>query len=551
MNRYLKILESLKEKHFLAVDGSGDSEFINMMSKTLEALRDKQGFGPVYGKTDNEIDSDDTLKSEIPKNYNESISDLLLNEIGLHAQNSIVAGHPMMLKNIIPLPHISYLITTTLLSILMPNGVTGADAGQILESEKQCAVALAKLAGYDHTSSRGIFTFGGTATNLYAIKIGLNKALFSNSTKGVREDVVVIGSRSAHYSHLSSVDWLGIGTSNFISVNTNEDQTVDIDNLKEILEQNISSGKKIACIILSGGTTSCMGIDDFKAIYDIRNDFVKKYNLNYYPHIHADSVLGWVYLNFNEYNFRSNPLNFRRDVLDKICSIFKRISTIKYADSFGVDFHKSGYVPYISSMIIAKNEDDLISLSKDKEITTPLFHENSSYEPGKFTLETSRNSASMVGTWYTLKSLGKEGYMSLLGHSQAMWFDLQKKFQNVDDIVVVNKNSFGSDLFIRLYPVGSNAREIFDNEKNNPSLLKNNNEYTNKIFKFILNNHYFGDNGIAVSKSSAAFYTKTDEPVQAIRIYILNPYIDKNSINQIFEKIIEIKKEFDKISIKA
>jgi L-2,4-diaminobutyrate decarboxylase len=58
----------------------------------------------------------------------------------------------------------------------MANAVTGEDAGEALKSELACAASIAWLAGMDPQQASGVFTFGGTGTNLYALKIGLTKA---------------------------------------------------------------------------------------------------------------------------------------------------------------------------------------------------------------------------------------------------------------------------------------------------------------------------------------------------------------------------------------
>jgi glutamate/tyrosine decarboxylase-like PLP-dependent enzyme len=57
--------------------------------------------------------------------------------------------------------------------------------------------------------------------------------------------------------------------------------------------KTIESGDKISSIILNGGTTYNHTIDEIKAIVDLRNYMTEKYELDYKPHIHVDSVIGW------------------------------------------------------------------------------------------------------------------------------------------------------------------------------------------------------------------------------------------------------------------
>jgi L-2,4-diaminobutyrate decarboxylase len=85
-------------------------------------------------------------------------------------QRSIKANSPYMVKNIIPQPSFVYLAAYLSSSLYMANAVTGEDAGEALKSELACAASIARLAGMDPQQASGVFTFGGTGTNLYALK---------------------------------------------------------------------------------------------------------------------------------------------------------------------------------------------------------------------------------------------------------------------------------------------------------------------------------------------------------------------------------------------
>src|SRR5260370_23464464 len=163
-----------------------------------------------------------------------------------------------------------------------------------------------------------------------------------------------------------------------------------------------------------------MGIDDIQNMHGMRERLGEEFNLPYKPHFHVDSVLGWAFLNFRSYNFNANSLQFKPKTLSQLKKILDRVETFKYADSFGIDFHKTGYVPYTSSMLIVKNKHDLTRLERDGNIMTPLFHDQQAYNPGKFTLETSRSAANMLATWVALQTFGQEGYQSLLVHAIEM-----------------------------------------------------------------------------------------------------------------------------------
>ena len=67
------------------------------------------------------------------------------------------------------------------------------------------------LVGYDPRQAGGVFTFGGTGAMLYAVKIGLEKALPGSRQHGLREPAAVLASDCSHYSAVTVASWLGLG----------------------------------------------------------------------------------------------------------------------------------------------------------------------------------------------------------------------------------------------------------------------------------------------------------------------------------------------------
>ncbi|MFA5109125.1 MAG: pyridoxal-dependent decarboxylase [Patescibacteria group bacterium] len=550
MNGYKRIINFLRSEYFLSSNGGNANKLVNLLDAAIKSVISEQGNGPIY---DSNIDRRTlyqvALESKMPLKVNNNFK-ILLTQIKQYLQGSVKANDPFMVKNVIPLPSFSYLATFVAVSLYMPNGVTGEDAASVLDAEISCASALSKLAGYDFNKAAGVFTFGGTGTNLYALKIGMMKAAPDHATKGVNDNnLVVIGSRASHYCHKTSANWLGIGQNNYIQVQTNIDQTMKIDDFKKVCRQALASGKKIACIEVSGGTTSNMAIDDIESIYKIREQLVLEFDLKYRPHIHVDSVIGWAYLNFNSYDFKKNILGFSNNGLAKIKKISSLIKKINYADSFGVDFHKTGYTPYVSSMIIVKNQTDFELLRRDMKIMTPLFHDDFAYNPGIFTLETSRSAANMLATWCTMQTLGIEGFQTLLGHSLEMSSVMREelaKYENIG-LYLANKKSYGCDIFIRCYPPGVIPNKTYKKELKNDDLLMVNTTYTSGFADWIFKNKTMSKNGIAISKSSASFYTLTGKPMVALRIYSLNPNLNESLAKEIISRLAILKKEFDNL----
>ena len=545
-NRYQDILSDMQESLFLRENGDNSSKLITLVENAVAAMIARQGDGPIY-PSDSDISITDVMSSAaIPERYNFSHS-TTVEQVANEMQRSVKAHSPLMVKNIIPQPNFVYLAAYVATSLYMGNAVTGEDAGEALKDELSCASAIAKMAGMDPTKASGVFTFGGTGTNLYAVKIGLAKAKPKHALEGVIDnDTVVIGNAASHYSQQTSANWTGIGQNNYLKVKTNIDQTTDLSDLEKVCRRALDSGKKIACIEAVGGTTSSMGMDDVEEIYKLRSQLIKEYSLSYTPHIHVDSVLGWVWLNFIDYDFDKNPLGFSVRVLKGAQHNASMARKFCFADSLGVDFRKTGYTPYNSSMVILKNKDDFNFLKRQKDIMTPLFHDENEYNPGIYTIETSRSVANIVATWATLKTIGKEGYQVLLGHALEMreaFVDREKDI-NAAGMIIENKNSATTDIFLRSIVTGSDVQNEHHKELYDDSILAANTEYTSNFYEWFVDRE--GKNPkIAFSKSSASFYNHNGKPVVAFRIVLLGVNCSVETINYLIDYIINAKKIFD------
>lgn len=532
--------KKLKENLFIDFNANNYDILVDLLKIGLKSIKDHDKNGPTYPIKSTQKLSDIIQETKMP---NKSIKpDNIMKDIYKELEGCQKAGHNRMYKNVLPQANALGLVANLIGNIYMPNGVTGEDAGNTVNTELKCASAISELAGIDKTKSAGIFTFGGTATNLYAIKLGLIKAFPEHIKEGNIRNIVVIGSNAAHYCHEVDTNWLGIGENNFIKAKSNQDQTTNIEDLKIKIISAIKSGKKIACIILSGGTTSNMGIDNVKEIYDFRKKIIDKYNLNYIPHIHFDSVIGWAYLNFKNYNLTKNKYGFSNMTCEQIKKIMANLKSIKYADSFGVDFHKAGYVQYISSMIILKNREDLNLLKKNKQKTTPLFHDELAYNPGIYTLETSRSAASMVATWLSLKSIGKQGYQMLLGNALDNGNKFRQMFNNkiYNGLYIINRDNFGPDIFLGC----AKKIEEYDKLINDNNILEENNKLTSDFANWLIKKRKSGMNAYTISKSSAAIYNKNGKSVIGIRIYPLSPYINNDDMEILYNNLMEDKIEY-------
>ena len=190
---------------------------------------------------------------------------------------------------------------------------------------------------------------------------------------------------------------------------------MDLGCLAQETRKALESGKKIAAIIATLGTTDAFGLDDLERIVALRDKLVDEFKLDYQPHVHADAVIGWAWSVFNDYDFAENLLGFRPSTIRALAGAHRRIQHLSLADSLGIDFHKTGFAPYISSLLLVKNRTDLDLVKRHPEQMPYLYHFGD-HRPGMYTLETSRAGTGVLAALANLRLFGEQGLQTILGH---------------------------------------------------------------------------------------------------------------------------------------
>lgn len=504
------------------------------MQDALDRLEGMQYGSPIWWGKGEEIDYERAWQQEMPE-YSSSLAEVIPYIIQF-LKGIPIYGHPETVSNVIPQSTIPSIIGSTLAAICNPNIMEEAYGGKACEAEIEVVSIISSLIGYDKKRSCGFFTFGGTGTNMYGIKIGLQKVVKNCREHGLRKDVKVLTSDVSHYSILNVIDWLGIGTDNLIKIRSEEDNSISISELDKELHKLLDNEEDIACIVPTLGTTDSFGIDDIKEIIKLREELVNEYSLDYTPHVHADSVIGWVISVFNDYDFDKNSLGL--PWTDELKNINDKIKYLYLADSAGIDFHKLGYAPYISSLFMIKDRKDLDLISRDESLMPYLYH-TGHYHPGRYTLETSRGGAGVLSALSNLHFLGKDGYRVLLAHSIEMTMLFRDKVKEIGAVILNDKNVGPSTLF-RLYPeeYKYNRWDIYKKEiKDNASLLEECNEYNERIFRCVDERVRSKGEGIIFSMTKRYKQTRYGADITALKAYMTSPHIKSENIESIIREI--------------
>ena len=533
---YVDLVQTLRQGFPQPVsDRVHDSYFVFSFLRALDQLDGMKSVSPLLGKpvTLDYAAAKESRVSEGPIQL-EQVTQMLVE----HLSGMFIWGHPRAQINVIPPPTIASVIGGLLPSIYNPNLVSEESSRQVAVAEVEVASMTADLIGYDPVRSAGLFTFGGTGTLLYGLKIGLEKACPDTAIHGVSDRAVIFCSERAHYACLSVANWLGIGRENVIQVPCSPENEIQTCLLESMARDVLKQGTKIAAIVATMGTTDHFGLDDLKKVREIRDRLVDEFHLEYRPHIHADAVIGWAWSVFNDYNFDKNPLGFRHRTVRALAGTRRRICDLPLADSVGVDFHKTGFTPYVSSLFLVQDSNDLELITRKQSDTPYLFHDGH-YHPGRYTLETSRSGSAPMSALANLRLFGKNGLRALLGHVVSMAEVLREQLEGHAFTTVVNRGNFGPVTLFRVYPDGVDTFGVTEREKKDVGFrdqLRIHNDYNRKVFQLVQADALHGD-GVVISLTDCYCETDYGEPIVALKSYILSPFAEERYIESVLESL--------------
>jgi len=446
--------------------------------------------------------------------------------------------------NITPPANLVSIASSVYASLFNPNFAQDEPSGYLLATELVVTKFLAELVGWDVKKAGGVFTFGGKGINLYAGKVGLVKAVPNVRYCGVSNSkAIIITSEKAHPCLFEISDWLGIGSSACLSLPTVTNGQMDLAVLESVLREKLSDGAKIGCIIINGGTTNEVIIDPIKKIVEIRDKLVQEFNLNYVPHVHVDSVIGWVWLFYKFYSFKENRLNMSQVEIVKMSALCDKISELKYADSFGVDFHKTGFCPYISSCIMVNNKSDLQALGGKPSYDIDLL-KHGEYSPFEWTLELSRGSCGPISAYAALKLFGVNGFQELIYNMFSIGEYIRSLLNKQNDFEVLNDETEGFATLFVIFPQTKTMR-YNDYTTLNTTDVKTLLDYNQQFFFFLLQKHETGEIGFRLTFSKNYKPPGAKTKTGCLKIYQSSPITTREKICKIILKLIELKKEFD------
>ncbi len=321
---------------------------------------------------------------------------------------------------------------------------------------------MANLIFYHIQSPWGVFTMGGTISNLYGGKIGIEKVAPGTMQAGLRQGPPLVGivSQAAHYCNQTLAGWLGIGTDNLHAIPTDRTLAIRLDLLAERMAQLYRDGQRVAFVIATFGSTDAFGVDDIAEIRRIIQEQAEAHDAPV-PQLHVDAAVGWALCFLTEYDLEANPLQLDPAMLPRVETARRHALTLQHADSITIDFHKLGWGHYPASAFIVNRRDDLRYLFRDVR-DVPYFSE-AEYrrDPALFTLECSRPAIGPYSVMASLNGLGLIGCQTLVANAIEKATLLKHKIAELDYCQVLNPETIGPGVCFWVLPKGRDAKAIF------------------------------------------------------------------------------------------
>lgn len=539
-----------KDYHYLfttSQDDLGTAEVIAYLDVLdRETRRNIKSGNPTIGHQS--INYHQVLKSSLLSADGDSPA-LVLKNVAAMTAGLPIWNHPGTMLNVIPPVNLPSAAAGAFCDILNANFSQGHYSGNLALAERKVVKYLSDLVGWNWEQTDGLFTFGGKGTSLYALKCALNRAYPEGKEAGYDRRFFFLSSQKGHPCHAEVAEWLGIGKKSCIRVSTRKDGKIRTEEAEKVIHENLRHGKTFLGFILSGGSTVEYEVDDIVAIRTLVQRIQTQYGLSYTPWIHVDAVVGWPWLFYNGYDFEKNELNLTEEAKEKIYSLNSDIRGIVYADSFGADFHKTGFCAYISSLFMCHSRSELQNVSNHKDNTRKeecsSQDELDTFSPFEYSLELSRSAKGAVSALVALETMGVNGYRSLIRDLTMTVADVRERLQDLPCVELLNPNARGLATVFVIKPPEYENRSLDD-------LLSLPLTDTEKIKKY---NVRFGNyvKELVAAKQSTINLTATDAfavnntnvYLGMMKIYPLSVLGNQETNERFIKEFCRLKAQFD------
>ncbi|WP_181766425.1 pyridoxal phosphate-dependent decarboxylase family protein [Streptomyces albidus (ex Kaewkla and Franco 2022)] len=280
-------------------------------------------------------------------------------------------------------------------------------------------------------ASDGIFTSGGTQSNLQALLLARDEAcrlVEKNSATPLRKPEIlprlrILTSECSHFSVEKAATLLGLGSEAVISVPCDQDRKMRTSALTAELERCEREDLVVMAVVATAGTTDFGSIDPLPEIADLCEQAG--------TWMHVDAAYGCGLL-----------VSRRRHLL----------TGIERADSVTVDYHKSFFQPVSSSALLVRDEAALRHVTYHADYLNParMAEKRIPNQVDKSIQTTRRFDA--LKLWMTLRIMGADGVGELFDEVVDRAADAWRLLSDDPRFEVVTKPQLSTLVFRYLPP---------------------------------------------------------------------------------------------------
>ncbi|MCB7137478.1 pyridoxal phosphate-dependent decarboxylase family protein [Cellulosimicrobium marinum] len=291
--------------------------------------------------------------------------------------------------------------------------------------ERRLVAWTAARVGY--ASGDGVFTSGGTQSNLQALFLAREHAVARERARGrARADVLprlrVLASASSHFSVARSAFLLGLAEDAVVAVGTDADGRLDPAALAGGLADVTATGDVVMAVVATAGTTDRGCVDPLAAVADA-----------------CDAADAWLHVDA-AYGCGLLVSPTRRHLL----------AGIDRSRSVTVDYHKAFFQPVSASALLVRDADDLARVAHHADYLNPL--ENAEPNQVDKSLQTTRRFDALK-LWATLRALGPDGVGTMVDTVCDLAAAVHADLADDPDLRVVGRTDLSTVLF-RYEPAG-------------------------------------------------------------------------------------------------
>ncbi len=394
----------------------------------------------------------------------------------------------------------------------------------------------AGLVGYDPARAGGVFTFGGTGTLLYGVKIGLEKACPDVGRTGLREPAVLVCSERAHYACLTVANWLGLGEENVVQIPTTDDNEMRVVPARDRgCARLVADGRTHRRIVATMGTTDAFGLDDLAAIVRVRDELVARSSRSTTRRTSTPTPSS---AGPGASSTTTTSTRTRSGSAHRTRAGARRHGAAHPAPRPGrLDRHR---LPQDRLRAVhlqpgpAEGRPTTSQLTSRAATRTRRTCSSRAHHPGKYTLETTRSGSGPMAALANLRLFGKDGLRALLGHLVTMAETAARASRRArGDDGPQRRQLRPGDAVPRLSRRRRHVRGPAAGAAPTPRIARRcwtHNDYNRRIFELVQAEALQG-RGVVISLTDCYRETDYGEPIVALKSYILSPFSDDQHVD--------------------